>query len=220
MGPSDVEAIVDGGVVAIIRLDSAQGLVDVAGAIAAGGVTTIEFTMTTPCALEVLAKAVRELTGVTLGAGTVLDAETARAAILAGARFIVSPTLSPAVIATCNRYGVAAVPGALSPTELLAAAELGAPLVKLFPAATLGPGYVRDVLAPLPQLKMIATGGINLENAGAFIKAGASAIAVGSSLVDRATVASGSLDVLTDRAAAFRALVKEARAGAQNTGRH
>ena len=212
MGSADVNAIVDGGVVAIIRLDSAQGLIDVARAIALGGVTTIEFTMTTPGALGMLAEVARELgSGVTLGAGTVLDSETARAAILAGARFIVSPTLSESVIATCRRYGVVSIPGAYSPTELLAATELGADLVKLFPASALGPAYVRDVMAPLPQLRLVATGGVTLDNAAAFIKAGACAVAVGGSLVDQATVASGNLGVLTERASAFRSAVQQAR---------
>lgn len=217
-GPSAVDAIVECGVVAIIRLDSAQGLMDVARAVASGGVTAIEFTMTTPGALDVLAKAASELEGVTLGAGTVLDSETARAAILAGARFIVSPTLSASVITTCRRYGVVSIPGAFSPTEMLAATELGADLVKLFPASTLGPSYVRDVMAPMPQLRLIATGGVTLENAAAFIKAGACAVAIGGSLVDRATVASGNLAVLTERARAFRAAVQEARIPVQ-TGR-
>jgi 2-dehydro-3-deoxyphosphogluconate aldolase/(4S)-4-hydroxy-2-oxoglutarate aldolase len=212
MESSDVNRIVSSGLIAIIRLDSASSLVNVARAIALGGATTIEFTMTTPGALEVLARASGELGDrVILGAGTVLDSETARAAILAGARFIVSPTLSVPVIAMCRRYGVVSIPGAYTPTELLTATEHGADLVKLFPATSLGPTYVRDVLAPLPQLKLVATGGVNLHNAGAFIKAGACAIAVGSSLVDRESVASGNLDLLTQRAKAFCRAVQLAR---------
>lgn len=212
MGSDDVGAILDSGVVAIVRLDSAQHVLAVADALAQGGITVIEFTMTTPGALEVLRQASETMGGkVLLGAGTVLDPETARAAILAGARFIVSPTLSDRVIATCRRYSVVSIPGAYTPTEVLAAWERGADLVKIFPASSLGPQYLRDVLAPLPQVKLVPTGGVTLENAPDFIRAGAAAIAVGSSLVDRASVAAQAYDVLTERARAFRAAVANAR---------
>lgn len=212
MASSVVDAIIGSGVVAIVRLDSPAHLLSTANAIAEGGITVIEFTMTTPGALEVLARASEAMGDrVVLGAGTVLDQETARAAILAGARFIVSPTLSERVIETCRRYGIASIPGAYSPTELLRAWECGADLVKLFPATGLGPQFVRDVLAPLPQLKIVATGGVTLDNAPDFIRAGARAVAVGSSLVDRASVAAGAFDVLTDRARRFREAVHGAR---------
>lgn len=212
MGSRDTESIIECGVVAIVRLDSAAHLMAAVSAIADGGITAVEFTMTTPGALDVLRHASSALGDrVILGAGTVLDSETARAAILAGARFIVSPTLSDRVIETCRRYGVVSIPGAYSPTEVLTAWEHGADLVKLFPATSLGPQYVRDLLAPLPQVKLMATGGVNLDNAAGFISAGACAVAVGSSLVDRDFIASQAAGVLTERARAFRAAVAGAR---------
>jgi 2-dehydro-3-deoxyphosphogluconate aldolase / (4S)-4-hydroxy-2-oxoglutarate aldolase len=220
MASNDADAIIDCGVVAIVRLDSASHLLLVAKAIAEGGISVIEFTMTTPGALDVLRQASHDMGDkVILGAGTVLDTETARAAILAGARFIVSPTLSGGVIELCRRYGIVSIPGAYSPTEMLTAWERGATLVKLFPATSLGPQFIRDVLAPLPQIKVVATGGVTLANAPDFIRAGASAVAVGSSLVDRSTVAAGAFDVLTDRARAFREAVAGARERPADGGR-
>lgn len=210
--------ILDSGVVAIVRLPSADRLLQVAEAILAGGVTAIEFTMTTPRALETLAKASTEMgENVVLGAGTVLDGATARAAIQAGAAFVVAPTLSRETIETCHRYDVAVIPGAFTPTEILTAWEWGADLVKVFPATGLGPRYFRDVLAPLPQVRLVPTGGVDLDSAGPFIEAGAAAIAVGSNLVDPRVVASGDLGVLTERARAFRSAVDGARAA--RTGR-
>jgi 2-dehydro-3-deoxyphosphogluconate aldolase/(4S)-4-hydroxy-2-oxoglutarate aldolase len=208
----DLARIVEGGVVAIVRLDGAAPLRTVADAVIAGGIDVIEFTMTTPGALRVLAEASSALGNrVVLGVGTVLDAETARSAILAGARFIVSPTLSEAVIRTCRRYGVVSIPGAFTPTEILAAWELGADLVKLFPAGSVGPQYLKDVLAPLPQVKVVSTGGISLENVGAFIRAGAAAVAVGGNLVSRSAVAAGQFDKITETARLFRSAVTAAR---------
>jgi 2-dehydro-3-deoxyphosphogluconate aldolase/(4S)-4-hydroxy-2-oxoglutarate aldolase len=212
MGSYDAEAIIKCGVVAIVRLDSAEHLLAAANAIADGGITAIEFTMTTPGALDVLRQASLALGDrVIFGAGTVLDSETARAAILAGARFIVSPTLSHRVIETCRRYNVVSIPGAYSPTEVLSAWEQGADMVKLFPATSLGPQYVRDILAPLPHLRLVPTGGVNLDNVAGYISAGACAVAVGSGLVDRDSVAAQAFGVLTERARAFRALVADAR---------
>ncbi len=207
-----LDRILDGGVVAIVRLPSADWLLQVARAIRAGGVRAIEFTMTTPRALETLEKASAEMgDDVVLGAGTVLDGPTARSAIQAGARFVVAPTLSRETIETCHRYDVAVIPGAFTPTEILTAWEWGADLVKVFPATGLGPRYFRDVLAPLPQVRLVPTGGVDLENAAAFIEAGAAAIAVGSNLVDARVVAAGDFAALTERARAFRAAVDGAR---------
>jgi 2-dehydro-3-deoxyphosphogluconate aldolase/(4S)-4-hydroxy-2-oxoglutarate aldolase len=204
--------ILDAGVIAIVRLDSAGQLGKVASAIKAGGVDIIEFTMTTPGALDIIAASTQEFGDeVVLGAGTVLDAETARAAILAGARFIVSPTLNPATVELCRRYSVIAVPGAFSPTEILTAWELGADLVKVFPAGTGGPGYIKDVLAPLPQVRLVPTGGVNLQNAADYIQAGAAAVAVGSSLVSKRLVAGGDFGVLTETASGLIAAVRQAR---------
>jgi 2-dehydro-3-deoxyphosphogluconate aldolase/(4S)-4-hydroxy-2-oxoglutarate aldolase len=208
-----LERIVESGVVAVVRLPSSEGLLKVADAIRAGGVVAIEFTMTTPGAIETLTRAAAEMgEDVVLGAGTVLDGTTARAAILAGARFIVAPTLSRDTIETCHRYGVVVIPGAYTPTEILTAWEWGADLVKVFPATGLGPRYLKDVLAPLPQVRLVPTGGVDLETAGPFIQAGAAAIAVGSNLVDPRAVVSGDFAALTDKARAFRAAVDAARA--------
>jgi 2-dehydro-3-deoxyphosphogluconate aldolase / (4S)-4-hydroxy-2-oxoglutarate aldolase len=209
----DVTRIGDSGLVAIVRLDGEAPLLDIARALVAGGVDVLEFTMTTPGALDVLAMASKSLgDDLLLGAGTVLDSETARAAILAGARFIVSPTLSAAVIATCRRYSVVSIPGAYTPTEILTAWELGADYVKVFPAGGLGPRFLKDVLAPLPQVRLIPTGGVALDNIPTFFEAGAAAVAVGGNLVSKSAVASGDLNGLTAIARKFRAVVDQARA--------
>jgi 2-dehydro-3-deoxyphosphogluconate aldolase/(4S)-4-hydroxy-2-oxoglutarate aldolase len=202
------------GVIAIVRLNDAKGLGQVAAAIQAGGVDIIEFTMTTPGALEIIEETAREMGDrVILGAGTVLDTETARAAILAGARFIVAPCLSIPVIELAHRYDAVVMPGVLTPTEMLTAWEAGADILKLFPATSVGPQYIKDVLAPLPQLRIVPTGGVSLENAGAFVKAGAVGIAVGSNLVDRKMVHEGRWADLTSLAQRFSQAVREARGG-------
>jgi len=207
-----LEMLLDCGVVAVVRMDDPAGLVQVARALREGGVNAIEFTMTTPEALSTIAQAARQFGDDTLlGAGTVLDPETARAAILAGAQFIVAPTLSPRVIELCRRYSKIVIPGTYTPTEMLTAWECGADLIKVFPASTLGPNYFRDVLAPLPQLKLVPTGGVSLENVGDFIRAGAVAVAVGSNLVSRRAVAEGRLDEITDIARRFVEAVRQAR---------
>ena len=200
------------GLIAIVRLDSAGELVPVARAIAAGGVSVIEFTMTTPGALRTIEESSKALAGeVLIGAGTVLDAETARAAILAGAEFIVAPTLNPEVIEICHRYDKVVVPGAYTPTEILTAWELGADFVKLFPAEVGGPAYLKAVRAPLPQVRLVAVGGVTVETAGAFIRAGAVALGVGSNLVNQKVVAEGRLTDLTATARALSQAVQEAR---------
>ena len=204
--------ILDSGVVAVVRLPSGGRLLDVAVAIEAGGLGVIEFTMTTPGATEAIA-GVAAVMGdrVVIGAGTVLDGATARMAINAGARFIVAPTLSRETIEVCHRYGAVVIPGAYTPTEILTAWEWGADLVKVFPATSLGPRYFKDVLAPLPQVRLVPTGGVDLETAGSFIAAGAVAVAVGSNLVDPKLVAGGDFDAITKRAGAFRTVVDTAR---------
>jgi 2-dehydro-3-deoxyphosphogluconate aldolase/(4S)-4-hydroxy-2-oxoglutarate aldolase len=184
----------------------------VADALVSGGLDAIEFTMTTPGALRTLEEASGRLGDhVVLGAGTVLDAETARLAIMSGARFIVSPTLDEQVVRMCHRYDVACVPGAFSPSEALRAWEMGADLVKIFPATSLGPSYVKDLLAPLPQLRLIPTGGVSLENVPSFVRAGATAVAVGRSLVDPELVASTQFGKIAEVAGAFREAVANAR---------
>jgi len=200
------------GVIAIVRFDRSEDLVQVARAVRAGGVRAIEFTMTTPNALDIIEQSAREFgQDVLLGAGTVLDPETARAAILAGAQFVVAPTLNPQVIETCRRYSKAVIAGAFTPTEILTAWEWGADFVKVFPAEFGGPEYLKAVLAPLPQVKLIPVGGVSLENTGAFIKAGASAVAVGGNLVKKSAIAAKRFDELTELARAYVQAVAGAR---------
>lgn len=200
------------GVIAIMRASSPDQLIAAADAIMRGGVQVIEVTMTTPGALDVIREAVRRFgDDVLFGAGSVLDAETARAAMLAGAGFIVAPTLKPAVIELCSRYSMPVMPGCFTPTEMLTAWELGADMVKLFPAEIGGPVMVKAVLAPLPQLKIVPVGGVDLNTAGDFIRAGAAALGVGSSLVNQKLLDTGDMDELTRRAAAFIEAVKKGR---------
>jgi 2-dehydro-3-deoxyphosphogluconate aldolase / (4S)-4-hydroxy-2-oxoglutarate aldolase len=187
LSPSVIE---QDGVIAVVRLDNLSKAVPLAEALVAGGVRAVEFTFTNPAAGEAIAAASAALSSRALiGAGSVLDAETARVAILAGARFVVTPTVSLSTIDICNRYGVETTIGALTPTEILTAWQAGATFVKVFPANLGGPRYLRDVLGPLPQLKLIPTGGVDVDNAGEFIRAGAVAVALGSNLVDGRSVA-------------------------------
>ena len=192
------------GVIAIMRAQSSAQLIAAADAIKAGGVRVIEVTMTTPGALDVIAEATQRYgDAVLFGAGSVLDAETARVAILAGAGFIVAPTLNLDVIALCNRYSIPVMPGCFTPTEMLAAWEAGADMVKLFPAEIGGPALVKAIRAPLPQLEIVPVGGVDLNTAADFIRNGAAALGVGSSLVNQKLLDAGDMAELTRRAAAF-----------------
>ena len=209
----NLQDIVNCGVVAVIRVASAQEAVEVCGAIAKGGVKPIEITMTVPGAID----AIKELKGaaedkVLLGAGTVLDPETARAVILAGAEFVVCPTLNLEVIEVCRRYSKVVIPGAFTPTEILTAWEAGADIVKVFPATVGGPRYLRDIRGPLPQIRLMPTGGVNVGNTPDFIRAGAVAVAAGTSLVDKKAVSEGKYDIITENAKKFVEAVKLARA--------
>jgi 2-dehydro-3-deoxyphosphogluconate aldolase / (4S)-4-hydroxy-2-oxoglutarate aldolase len=200
------------GVVAVVRLDDLSRAVPLTEALVAGGVRAVEFTFTNPDAAAAITAAHEGLGGRALiGAGSVLDAETARVAILAGAAFVVTPTVSLPVIEICNRYGVATVIGALTPTEILTAWQAGATYVKVFPASLGGPRYLRDVRGPLPQVKLIPTGGVDAANAGEFIHAGAVAVALGSNLVDARSVANDDWPTITERAQAIIAAVARAR---------
>jgi 2-dehydro-3-deoxyphosphogluconate aldolase/(4S)-4-hydroxy-2-oxoglutarate aldolase len=175
--------------IAIIRLDDLTEALQISRALQAGGITRLEFTLTNARALEALGEVRRTFgDGLVVGAGTVLDGDMATASIEAGAQFLVTPTLVPDVIAVANNKGLPVVCGAFTPTELLTAWRLGADLVKVFPAGTLGPGYIKDVLAPLPELKLVPTGGVNLETSPAFLAAGAYTVAVGSQLVGKEIV--------------------------------
>jgi len=201
------------GVVAIIRLKDAGKLRGVIDALAKGGVRALELTMTIPGAVDLI----REITptlpnGFLVGAGTVTDADTARAVIDAGAQFVVGPVLRPDVIRACHERDIAAIPGCFSPTEILTAHEAGADIVKIFPATMLGPQFIRDVRAPLPQLKLMPTGGVTLDNAGDWVRAGAVAVGVGSALVDVKAVDAGRFDVVTANARRVIASVSDARA--------
>jgi len=200
------------GVVAVIRAQSSEQLIDVVGALHAGGLTCVEVTMTTPDAIAVIHKASKEFAGKCLiGVGTVLDSETARSAILAGAEYVVAPTLDLPTIALCKRYSKAVVPGAFTPTEILTAWQAGADLVKVFPATKLGPSFFKDIRGPLPQLRLTPTGGVSLENTGDFIKAGAVCVGVGSAMVTKQAVADRDYATLTANAAAFLKAVADAR---------
>ncbi|MBO8127540.1 MAG: bifunctional 4-hydroxy-2-oxoglutarate aldolase/2-dehydro-3-deoxy-phosphogluconate aldolase [Firmicutes bacterium] len=207
------ELMMETGVVAIIRAQSSDQLKEVIRALKDGGMKAIEVTMTTPNALEVIRDSAREFAGkdVAIGVGSVLDPETARAAILAGAEFVVCPTLNLEVIKVCRRYSKVVMPGAFTPTEILQAWEAGADVVKVFPASTLGPRYIKDIKGPLPQVALSPTGGVDLDNAGAFIKAGASCVAVGSSLVSKDLLTSEDWPALTERAREFLSVVRKAR---------
>jgi 2-dehydro-3-deoxyphosphogluconate aldolase/(4S)-4-hydroxy-2-oxoglutarate aldolase len=207
-----VAALEECGVVAVIRLKEAGTLRAVVDALAAGGVRALEVTMTVPRAIELIAEIAPSLPpDVVLGAGTVLDAETAQASIEAGARYVVSPVFREEVLRTCHRFEVAAMPGCFSPTEILAAWDAGADVVKVFPATALGPGYFRDLRGPFPQLRLMPTGGVSLANAGEWIRAGAVAVGVGSALVDADAVAGRRFGEITEKARQFVAAVAAAR---------
>jgi 2-dehydro-3-deoxyphosphogluconate aldolase/(4S)-4-hydroxy-2-oxoglutarate aldolase len=204
------------GLVAVIRVppleNAVQGLVELCGALRDGGIDVAEITMTSPGAMEAI-EAARERFGeeMLIGVGSVLDAETCRAAIGRGAQFVVSPVLREAVIETAHRYGCPAVPGAFTPTEALTAWEAGADMVKIFPANHVGPGYFKDLRAPMPQLKLTPTGGVNLDTAADWISAGAACLGVGSALVRKDLVTQRDWEGLTALAGQFVARVRQAR---------
>ena len=208
-----IDAALGSGVIAVVRLPAAADFRALAGALVAGGVSVVEITLTTPGALE----GVRDLTardpvpGAVVGAGTVLDERSAHDVIAAGAGFVVSPTLDAAVMRACREANVPCMPGALTPRELLEASRAGASHIKLFPASLVGPRYIREVLAPLPFLRLVPSGGVSLDNTGEWIRAGAIAVSVGSALVSPSLVAEQAWDRLTARARAVIECVAEAR---------
>jgi 2-dehydro-3-deoxyphosphogluconate aldolase/(4S)-4-hydroxy-2-oxoglutarate aldolase len=196
-----MELIQTTGAIAIMRAKSSDQLLAAADAIRAGGVQVIEVTMTTPGALDVIRQATERYgADVLFGVGSVLDPESARAAILAGAQFVVSPTLNLKTIELCHRYAIPVVPGAYTPTEILTAWEAGADMVKVFPASIGGPAYLKAVKAPLPQIKLVPVGGVNLDNTADFIRAGAEVVGVGSALVSQKLLEAGDFATLTERA--------------------
>ena len=205
--------IITTGIVAVIRAKSSESLVDVARALLAGGVDVMEVTFTVPKAARVLERVADELGDqVLLGAGTVLDPETARTAMLAGAEFIVSPTTNTSVIELCRRYDKTVMPGALTPTEVVTAWQAGADIVKIFPSDVTGPSYLKSLHAPLPQVRLMPTGGVNLETAADFLRAGACALGVGGSLVESKAIETGDLQRITDLAKQFVEIVRHTRA--------
>jgi 2-dehydro-3-deoxyphosphogluconate aldolase/(4S)-4-hydroxy-2-oxoglutarate aldolase len=204
------EHILDTKIVAIIRLDEYSKAVEVARALVEGGVTALEFTLTGRGAIEAIGAARKALgDAACVGVGTVLSAEDAAASIDGGAQFVVTPAVRPAAIAACVNRGVLVLAGGLTPTELLAAHEAGAGLVKLFPARIGGPAYLRDVLAPLPFLKIVPTGGVSPENARDYLAAGASALGIGGNLIPAKAVAAGDFAQIAATARACVAAVRE-----------
>lgn len=208
-----VARVLETGVVAVIRAPSGELLADVAVALLAGGVEVMEVTFTVPGALRVLETVANRLGDrILLGAGTVLDTETARAAILAGAEFLVSPTVNVDVIRLCRRYDKAVMPGALTPTEVLTAWEAGADIVKIFPSELTGPQYLKALRGPLPQVRMMPTGGVNLDTAADFLRAGACALGIGGSLVEPKAVAAGDFPRIESLARQYVRIVQDTRA--------
>ena len=199
-----VDVVMASGVVAIIRLADGTRLRAVADALAEGGIRAIEITMTVPRAVAIIEELALALPAdIILGAGTVLDAATARDVIRAGARFVVSPVFKAEIVAACRDLDCAVMPGAFTPTEILHAWEAGADIVKVFPSTSLGPTYFKDVRGPLPHVRLMPTGGVTRENAADWIRAGAVAVGAGSALVDPAAVKAGRFDLIRDSARAF-----------------
>jgi 2-dehydro-3-deoxyphosphogluconate aldolase/(4S)-4-hydroxy-2-oxoglutarate aldolase len=201
------------GAIAVLRLADPTRVPHVVSALRRGGIRVVELTMTVPDALSVLRMLATSMpSDVVLGAGTVLDAPTAREAIAAGAQFVVSPVFRPALIDECHRRDVVMMPGCYTPTEILDAADAGAALVKVFPATSLTPSFIRDLRAPLPGLKLVPTGGVTVRNAGEWLRAGAAAVGLASGLIDPRAVVEQDFDAIADRAAQLIAAVREARA--------
>jgi len=207
-----IRRALDPGIVAIIRADSSEHLVEAAGALLAGGVSAMEVTMTTPNALEVITAVTRKFgEAILMGVGSIIDPATARAAVAAGAEFIVTPVTKPEVIAVANELGKPIASGAFTPTECLLAHESGADFVKLFPADLGGPAYIKSILAPLPMLRIVPTGGVTPETADAFLKAGCVALGAGSSLVSKEILQTRNWAALTERAQKFVEAVRKSR---------
>jgi 2-dehydro-3-deoxyphosphogluconate aldolase/(4S)-4-hydroxy-2-oxoglutarate aldolase len=206
------DSIQEIGIVAIMRAKSSEQLLVAADAVLAGGVNAIEVTMTTPGALRVIEEATTKYGDeVIFGVGSVLDPETARAAILAGAQFVVCPTLNLKTIEICKRYSVLVVPGAYTPTEVLTAWEAGADMVKIFPASVGGPAYIKAVKAPLPQVKLIPVGGVNLQTTADFIRAGSEVVGVGSSLINQKLLETKEFETISENARRYREEVQKGR---------
>ena len=208
------------GLVPVLRAGSVDQALALAEAIAAGGVTVLEITMTVPGAIQVIRRLAETRPDLLIGAGTVLDPETARICILEGAQFVVSPALNLATLDMCHRYSIAALPGALTPTEIVTAWQAGADVVKVFPASAMGgASYLRSLKAPLPQVELIPTGGVSLITAEEFLHAGAFALGVGADLVDVKAIDNGRPESVTESARKYLAIVNSFRAVAQPAGK-
>ena len=208
----DLRRLLDGGIVAIIRATDSSQCIDITEALLAGGVEAIEVTFTVPQAHRVIEQVAAKLGNrVLLGAGTVLDPETCRIALLAGAAFIVSPIVNLDVIAMCRRYDKLVMPGALTPTEIVTAWQAGGDIIKVFPCDAMGPGYLKAVRAPLPQIRLLPTGGVNLDTATTFLEAGACALGLGGQLVEASAVAKKDYARIQSLASQYVKIVKDAR---------
>ncbi len=207
----NLQTILDSGVVGVIRTENSDKLLKVSKALKEGGVKCIEVAMTTPGALEVIDEVTDQIRDVLVGAGTVLDSETARSAILAGAEYLVSPTIDRDMIKMAKSYDKIVAPGAFTPTEAMTAWKAGADIVKIFPASRLGPKYLSDLKAPLPQLSLMPTGGVSQENAADFVRAGADVVCAGSALIDKEALSKGNFEKITEDAKKLVRAVKRGR---------
>lgn len=220
MKEKHLSRVLDSGIVAVIRASSGELLADVAQALLAGGVEVMEITFTVPTAVRVLETVAQRMGDrVLLGAGTVLDAETARAAMLAGAEFIVSPNTNLDVIRLCRRYGKLIMPGALTPTEVVTAWEAGADIVKIFPSEITGPKYLKALHGPLPQVRLMPTGGVDLNTAAEFLRCGACVLGVGGSLVEKKAVETGNLERIESLARQFVQIISDTRRSLAGAGK-
>ena len=208
-----ISRIIETGLIPVVRAESSDIAMRAIDAIKEGGISVLEITMTVPGAIRVIEEVARRFgDDAIVGAGTVLDAETARACILAGAQFIVSPALDLDTISCCRRYSIPVMPGAMTPSEVVTAWKAGADFVKVFPAnAVGGPSYIKALKAPLPQVELVPTGGVSLKTAADFIRAGAAALGVGTDLVDTAALRKGEDKAISERARQFIEIVKSAR---------
>jgi 2-dehydro-3-deoxyphosphogluconate aldolase/(4S)-4-hydroxy-2-oxoglutarate aldolase len=209
-----VERMREIGLVPVLRAESEEQALGIASAIAAGGVTVLEITMTVPGAIRVMSRLTKDRPDILIGAGTVLDAETARMCMLEGAQFVVSPALNLKTIEMCHRYSIPVLPGALTPTEVVTAWQAGADVIKVFPASALGGAkYLKSLKAPLPQVEMIPTGGVSLATAKEFLEAGSFALGVGADLVDTKAMSEGKPEKITESAKKYLEIVREYRKG-------
>ena len=209
----DLQRLVDSGVVAVMRGADADTIIDVADALEAGGVTAFEITADNPDAMDLIEEVSASFSTdeAIVGAGTVLDAETARAAIASGAEFVVGPTVDEGVVETCNRYGTLVAPGALTPTEAVSAYEAGADLVKIFPASSMGPSHLSSIAGPLPQIPLMPTGGVDLDNVADYVEAGAVVVGAGSAIMNDDAIAAGDFEAITETAREFTRVIEDAR---------